>query len=142
MKSSLVCNRRNSSAKSFRAPSSSRIALSVSTLQLAPALDQEAPVLGPVAGLVLERLELVLGAGERLGAQAPDGAIVGDGAEQPADMGAQLLDLLAGVLGAVEAIDALRAVLELLAELGEGLLELLELARELVIGGRRLRTPA
>src|SRR5262249_54007731 len=104
-------------------------------LELAPALDQELPVLGLVARLRLERLELLLGAGQRLGAEAPDHAIVGDRTEQLADLGAQLLDLLARVLGAVEAVDVLGAVVEFLREIGERLLELVELAGELVVGG-------
>src|SRR5215467_6918069 len=98
MKSSLVCSLRNSSAKSRRAPSSSRIALSVA----------------------------LLSSRERLEAEAGDRAVVGDRAQKLADRIAQLLDLLARVLGAVEAIDALGAVLELLREVGEGLLELVE----------------
>ena len=55
-------------------------------LQLAPALDQELLLLRLVARLLLERLELVLGALKRLGAEIPDGAVVRDRAEQRADM--------------------------------------------------------
>src|SRR5258708_34457159 len=42
-------------------------------LQLAPAFDQELLVLGLIAHLLLERLELLLGAGQRLDAEARDG---------------------------------------------------------------------
>src|SRR5207249_2751499 len=92
-------------------------------LELAPALDQELFVLGFVAGLLLERFELRFGAGERLGAEAPDRAVVGERAEQLADVVPELLDLLARRVRAVEAIDALGAVFEFLGEVGEGLLE-------------------
>src|SRR5207302_2879554 len=101
---------------------------------LAPAVDQELPVLRLVARLGIERLELVLGALERPAAQFPDRAIVGDRTQQRRDMAAQLFDLLAGGLRVAQAVDRLGALVDLLAEVGEGLLELVELLGELVVG--------
>src|SRR5262249_13782342 len=108
-------------------------------LELAPTVDQELPVLRTVARLPLERFELVLGAGERPGAEGEHRAVVGDPAEELADGLPELLDLLAGGVGGVELVDRAGAVVEFLAEVREAALELGELAGEFIVRGARRR---
>src|SRR5262249_55209763 len=97
--------------------------------QLFPLVDEKLPLLGLEAGVRFERLKLVAGVVERLGAELRELAIVRHAAEQVSDDAAQLLELVARLRGICQGIDRLRALLDLLLQVGRVLGELLDLAR-------------
>ena len=55
---------------------------------------------------------------------------------------AQILDLLARSLGVVQTVNGLRTLIEFLAQIGEGSLELAQLPGEFIICGARFRRRA
>src|SRR5262249_28176436 len=99
-------------------------------LEPAPLVDQELLLLRLEAGVGLERAQLVAGMGERLVAELRNGAVVRHRTERRADDRSQVLDLAARFLDIGPAVDLSGAVFDLLIELGDSLLEGVELLRE------------
>src|SRR5262249_31344053 len=98
--------------------------------ELAPFANQILLLLSGEACLLLEALELVARVTQRLGAELGHGTVVRDRAEQFADDSPQALDFLARLLDVGHAVYRFGAVLDLLLEFREGVLELVDLPGE------------